>query len=73
MSINFSTVIFLLIGMLLGTIGYSILIFRKVDALMGVDLSDPEKDKYNLVVLCPLEDLRRKRYMIVEIKQSTHL
>ena len=67
--IHFVMIASIFIGLLTGAFGSAILIFRKVDALLGVDTSDPEKDKYKFVVLCPLEDLRKKKYLIVEVKQ----
>ena len=57
----------LIVGILLGAYGVSLIKFRKVDALLGLDASDPEKDLYTFMVLCPLEDLKRKKYLIVEV------
>lgn len=62
----FFSVIFGLISGILGTV---YILFRNVDALLGVDTSDPEKDKYNFVILCPLDYLQKKKYLIVEVKK----
>ncbi len=68
--IHFFMFISVAIGLIVGGIIASILIFKNVDAILGVNINDPEKDHYNLVVLCPLEDLRKKKYLIVQVKQS---
>ena len=60
------------IGMLIGALLGGLLIFSKIDALLGVDTSDPNKDRYNFIVLCPLEELRKKKYLIVEVKVTNN-
>ena len=68
--VHFFMLIYVAIGLIVGGIIASILIFKNVNAILGVNINDPEKDQYNLVVLCPLEDLRKKKYLIVQVKQS---
>lgn len=58
------------IGLLVGVIGTIFITYRKVDAIMHIDISDPEKDKYNLMILCPLEELHKRKYLIVEVKET---
>lgn len=58
------------IGLFTGIIGTTVLIFKNIDAVLGVNLNDPEKDRYNFVILCPIEELRKKKYLIVKVKQS---
>ena len=61
------------LGLILGILGTLIFIFRtkNVSAILGVNTSNPEKDKYNFVVLCPLDDIPKKKYMIVKVMNGT--
>ena len=63
----FSSVV---LGLLVGVIGSMIITYRKVDAIMHIDISNPEKDKYNLMILCPIEELHKRKYLIVEVKET---
>ena len=67
-----NTIIFfsVAIGLAVGIVGTALIIFRNPDALLGINMSDPEKDKYNFVVLCPLDELHKKKYLIVEVKKT---
>lgn len=60
------------IGFAVGYASAIMLIFGKTDALMGVDTSDPDTDRYKMVILCPLEELRKKKYLIVEVKEANN-
>ena len=68
-SIQFIILSSIIIGMIIGTIGTSIIIFRSPDALLGIDTTRPDKDRYNFVILCPLDELNKKKYLVVEIKK----
>lgn len=58
------------VGLLVGIIGTTMLIFKNIDAVLGINTADPEKDRYNFVILCPLEELHKKKYLIVQVKES---
>ena len=58
------------VGLLIGIIGSVVLIFRNVDAILAISTSDPEKDRYNFVILCPLDDIPKKKYLIVQVKEN---
>lgn len=58
------------IGLIVGIIGANILTYRNIDAILGISTADPEKDQYNFVVLCPLDELHKKRYLIVQVKET---
>lgn len=58
------------VGLVIGIFGVLFILFKNVDAILHIDSSDPEKDKYNFMVLCPLEDLHKKKYLIVEVKNT---
>lgn len=58
------------IGLAVGIAGTALIIFGNPDALLGINTADPEKDKYNFVVLCPLDELHKKKYLIVEVKKT---
>ena len=58
-------------GMLIGVLGTIAIIFRKVDMLMAVNTNNPEKDMYRFVVLCPLDEIPKRKYLIVEVKNNT--
>jgi len=60
----------ILIGLILGIIAERLFIFAKVDAIMHVRQGDPETDRFNLIVLCPLDDISKKKHMIVEVKAT---
>ena len=60
------------IGFAVGYASAIMLIFGKTDALMGVDTSDPDTDRYKMVILCPLKELRKKKYLIVEVKEANN-
>lgn len=57
-------------GMIIGILGILVFIFKRVDAILAVNKSNPEKDKYNFIILCPLDDITKKKYMVVQIKES---
>lgn len=57
-------------GMLIGVLTTLVLIFKKVDAILAVNRMDPERDKYNFIILCPLDDIHKKKYMVVQVKES---
>lgn len=42
----------------------------KIDAIMHVDKSDPERDQYGLVILCPMDDISKKNVMIVKVQND---
>lgn len=58
------------IGILVGIVGTVIITYRNVDGILHIDASNPEKDKYNFIILCPLEELHKRKYLIVEIKNN---
>lgn len=60
----------ILVGLILGIIVERLFIFAKVDAIMHVRQGDPETDRFNLIVLCPLDDIPKKKRMIVEVKAT---
>lgn len=66
--------IFLLISwiVILGVLAFmlALKIFRHPDAILAVNRSDPNKDQYNFLVLCPLDDITKKKIMIVQIKEN---
>lgn len=43
-------------------------VFAQPDAVLAVNRTDPNKDKYNFLVLCPLDDIPKKKCMIVRVK-----
>ena len=67
-----NTLIFfsVVIGLAVGIVGTALIIFSNPDALLGINTADPEKDKYNFVILCPLDELYKKKYLIVEVKKT---
>lgn len=56
------------VGLLVGIASTTFIIFKNVDAILGVNSADPEKDEYKFVVLCPLEELHKRKYLVVEVK-----
>lgn len=68
--IHFVIFVSVTLGFIVGIFGTLIITYRSIDAILNVDISDPEKDRYNFMILCPLEDLHKKRYLIVEVKNT---
>lgn len=58
------------IGLLVGIIGTVIITYKNVDAILNVDISNSEKDLYSLMILCPIEELHKKKYLIVEVQND---
>lgn len=58
------------ISCLIGILGTVFMIFRKADAILAVSTSDPEKDRYNFIILCPLDDIPKKKHLIVQVRET---
>ena len=63
-------ILFYLLGFVFGLILATVFFFRHIDAIMHIDTRNPEKDKYNLIVLAPIESLQNKKFMLVQIKKT---
>lgn len=42
----------------------------KVDGILGVDTRDQDRDYYDFVILTPTEEIPKKRYLTVEVKNK---
>lgn len=60
-------ILFFIIGILIGIILSLIFAFGHMDGVLHVDTTNPLKDLYRFVVLCPMEDLKNKHYILVQI------
>ena len=58
-----------ILGVIIGVLGTLVFVFKRVDAILAVNRSDPDKDKYKFVILCPLDKLPEKKYMVVQVKE----
>ena len=63
-------ILFFVTGLFFGAVLATVFFFRKVNAIMHIDTRDPEKDKFNLIVLDPIDNLEKKKFMLVQIKKT---
>ena len=63
-------ILFYLLGFAFGVILATVFFFRHVDAIMHIDTRNPEKDKYNLIILLPMEKMANKKFMLVQVKKT---
>lgn len=56
-----------LVGVLIGWLMRKTWCNDNPDALLHVDETDDNKSKYNLMVLCPLDDLNSKKNLSVKV------
>lgn len=66
---QYSVWIFLLVGFGLGLLLSLVLKYRTVDGFLHIDTRNPDKDKYNFIVLTPLDDLQNKKFILVQVKK----
>ena len=54
----------------LGMLVARLLWLTKYDAVMQISTKNPEVDKYQLVILCPLDDLIKKEHLLVKVQKD---
>ena len=54
----------------LGIVVARLLWLTKYDAVMQISTKNPEIDKYQLVILCPLDDLNKKQHLLVKVQKD---
>ena len=59
-----------LFGFILGAALATVIFFRTVHATLQVDQSNEEKDMYRFVVHVPIDELPKKKYLIVKVKHK---
>lgn len=68
--VNTYSILFFIVGLIVGLLLATVFIFKHVDAIMAINKNDPEKDNYRLIVLCPFDELDKKKFMLVKIKKE---
>ena len=63
-------ILFYLLGFAFGIILATVFFFRRINAIMHIDTRNPEKDKFNLIILDPIDNLEKKKFMLVQIKKT---
>ena len=58
-------------GFLLGCVTALVIVYHKIHATLLIDTSsDERKDMYKFVVHVPIDDIPKKKYLIVKVKQK---
>ena len=63
-------ILFYIVGFVFGVLAATVFFFRRINAIMHIDTRNPEKDKFNLIVLDPIDNLEKKKFMLVQIKKT---
>ena len=61
-----------LFGFILGIVTALVIVYHKIHATLLIDTtSDERKDMYKFVVHVPIDDIPKKKYLIVKVKQKS--
>lgn len=68
---EFYYILYYLIGMFCGlTLGIIVVVGFKKQGILEIDTSKEDKDRYLLVVTCPMEELGKKKFLLFQVKKK---